>query len=405
MKIRAITHFSPLQWPFDMAALAGTGHFLQAAKTRLEEEGYTVQTLRLATPPFMDLLGDPAPDVLLEFAATLESHAVQHSIEYISIGPVMAATPRSLLSPIQTLPDIIARTQSVFTSVLAASTETGINLEALRATAEAIHRIAHSTPDGFGNLRFAMLANVPPRGPFFPGSYHDSGSPAFSIATEAADLAVEALQNAASLEEARANLLAALADHTARLHNAVDFLVDEYNIYFAGIDFSPAPFPEAGKSIAEAMEHLGLDAFGGHGTLFATAFLTACLRQADFPKAGYCGVMLPVLEDHLLAQRAVEGRFTVNDLLLYSAVCGTGLDTIPIPGDSTPAQIAGLLLDVATLAVALNKPLTARLLPVPGLYAGDPTSFDFAYFANSAALPLKDAAAAALMEKDSFFAF
>ncbi|RME44544.1 MAG: DUF711 family protein, partial [Caldilineae bacterium] len=404
MKIRAITHFSPLQWPFDMNALSDTGRFLQAAKTRLEEEGYTVQTLRLATPPFMDLLGDPNPDTLVEFAVTLEQHARQHGIEYISIGPVMAATPRALLSPIRVIPDILAQTEAIFTAVLAASAETGINLEALRATAEAIHRIAGSTPDGFGNLRFAMLANVPPRGPFFPGSYHDRGSPAFSIATEAADLAVDALRNAASLEEARANLLTALADHAARLHSAIDFLVDEHSIYFAGIDFSPAPFPEAGKSIAEAMEHLGLDAFGGHGTLFATAFLTRCIRQADFPKAGYCGVMLPVLEDHLLAQRAAEGRFTVNDLLLYSAVCGTGLDTIPLPGDSTPAQMAGLLLDVATLAVTLNNPLTARLLPVPGLHAGDPTPFDFAYFANSTVLPLKDVAAAALMEKESFFA-
>ena len=80
--------------------------------------------------------------------------------------------------------------------------------------------------------------------------------------------------------------------------------------------------------------------------------------------------MLPVLEDEVLAQRAAEGRFSVNDLLLYSAVCGTGLDTVPIPGSTTPDEMAAIFLDMATLAIALDKPLTARLMPIPGLAVG-----------------------------------
>ncbi|MBI3536023.1 MAG: DUF711 family protein, partial [Chloroflexi bacterium] len=82
-------------------------------------------------------------------------------------------------------------------------------------------------------------------------------------------------------------------------------------------------------------------------------------------------------------------HFTLNNLLLYSTVCGTGLDTVPLPGDTTSDAIAALLLDLATLAVKLDKPLTARLIPIPGLRAGDATKFDFEYFANARALELK----------------
>jgi uncharacterized protein len=99
--------------------------------------------------------------------------------------------------------------------------------------------------------------------------------------------------------------------------------------------------------------------------------------------------MLPVLEDATLAARSLERTFSVNDLLLYSAVCGTGLDTVPLPGDTGEDELAGILLDVAALAFRLNKPLTARLMPIPGAKAGDVTDFDFPYFANGRVLDTK----------------
>ena len=98
--------------------------------------------------------------------------------------------------------------------------------------------------------------------------------------------------------------------------------------------------------------------------------------------------MQPVLEDSVLAKRAAEGALTIKDVLLYSAVCGTGLDTIPIPGDTTTEQLVPLLLDISALALRLDKPLTARLMPVPGKKAGDETNFDFGFFANSKVMKL-----------------
>ena len=159
-------------------------------------------------------------------------------------------------------------------------------------------------------------------------------------------------------------------------------LAERHGFRFAGIDFSLAPFPEEARSIGTAMERLGVERFGASGTLFAAAFLTDCLRRARYPRCGFNGLMLPVLEDATLADRSREGLFTVNDLLLYSAVCGTGLDTVPLPGDVSEEELAGILLDVAALALRLDKPLTARLMPIPGTKAGDQTEFDFSYFAN-----------------------
>jgi hypothetical protein len=99
--------------------------------------------------------------------------------------------------------------------------------------------------------------------------------------------------------------------------------------------------------------------------------------------------MLPVLEDATLAARAEQDVLSIKDMLLYSTVCGTGLDTVPLPGGTTIEQLQAILLDLAALALRLDKPLTARLMPIPGKAAGDPTDFDFAFFANSRVLALE----------------
>ena len=137
------------------------------------------------------------------------------------------------------------------------------------------------------------------------------------------------------------------------------------------------------------MERMGVPGVGLHGSLAAAAVLTEIIERSRFPRVGFSGLMLPVLEDSVLARRAAGGKLTVKDLLLYSAVCGTGLDTVPLPGDTSAGQIAALLLDLSALALRLNKQLTARLMPIPGKKAGDPTEFKFDYFANSRVMALE----------------
>jgi uncharacterized protein (UPF0210 family) len=128
--------------------------------------------------------------------------------------------------------------------------------------------------------------------------------------------------------------------------------------------------------------------------------LASTLDQANFSRVGFSGLFFPQLEDSVLAIRAAEGTLTVKDMLMYSAVCGTGLDTIPLPGDTSAEDITPLLLDLAALALRLDKPLTARLMPIPGKQAGEPTSFDFDYFANSTVMPLASSEMKALLDSE-----
>jgi uncharacterized protein (UPF0210 family) len=404
MKIRSITQFIPLSWPLDKGSIAGAGRFLTDARLRLTDAGFEVQTVRLATPPFLDVIGDPDTAVLLEFAQTLEEAATKHHIDYVSIGPVVATTPLALLMPIHALPQLIAETEKIFSGVLFAADNSGINLAAAQAFAQSVHEVAHQgTSNGFGNLRLGALANVPPGVPFFPAAYHQGGRTYFAIATEAADLAVTAISRARSLNEGRERLISAIESAATYILGTVDELVDDHQIRFKGIDFSLAPFPAQARSIGAAIESLGVDVFGGSGTLFATSFLTNCIRRANIPHVGFSGVMLPLLDDNVLAERVAEGRFGINDLLLYSAVCGTGLDTIPIPGNTEPDEMAAIFADMAALAISLGKPLTARLMPIPGLAVGEKVSFDFEYFASSRVLPVKNLGAQRLFQQGSFF--
>jgi len=139
------------------------------------------------------------------------------------------------------------------------------------------------------------------------------------------------------------------------------------------------------------------------GSLAAAAILADTLDLADFPRAGFNGLFLPVLEDSVLARRAGAGVLSLTDLLLYSCVCGTGLDTLPLPGDATSEQISAVLLDLAALAYRLDKSLTARLMPVPGKAAGDLVRFDFPYFASSQVMELKAAPLTGLLSNRAAF--
>ncbi|MGE5141174.1 MAG: DUF711 family protein, partial [Rudaea sp.] len=221
--------------------------------------------------------------------------------------------------------------------------------------------------------------------PFFPVAYANEDEPSFAVATEAADLAVEAFSLAQNLEQARDRLVKAVERHAADIADLGSVLEQESGLKFGGIDFTLAPYPEESKSLATAFERLTGAPFGTRGTLFAAAFLTDTLRRANYPRAGYGGLMLPVLEDWTLALRSRENLYSLDSLLLYSAVCGTGLDTVPLAGDTTLAALEALLLDLAALAVKLDKPLTARLIPVPGLKAGEMTRFEFEWFSNARA--------------------
>ncbi len=377
MEIRSITFFSHPQGPLDAVARAAADarHMSSAA-------GYRLQSVRLATPPFPTWLADRTQ------ALDLLSWCDEARIDYLALGPVRLDDGEGFLD---LLPRLLGARDALFASAEIADRDGQIDTGRVMRVAELVRELATLRDDGFANLYFTATANCPPGSPFFPVAYHDGGSheACFAIAAEAADVATTALRVATTITEARSTLVRAIEDEAANLVRLGNSLQSRHGIPFTGIDFSLAPFPDETRSVGRALEMLGVPSTGGHGSAFAAAFLADCVNRAEFPRCGFSGLMFPVLEDATLSRRAAEGLLTVSDLLLYSAVCGAGLDTVPLPGDISVQEIAGMLLDVAALAVRADKPLTARLMPLPGLAAGDPVTFDFSYFADSRVLGTK----------------
>jgi uncharacterized protein (UPF0210 family) len=383
MKIRSITYFCNPKYPLDEKVLTKAGTFLSNARSAYEAAGYEVQTVRLATIPFPQLLADENISKLPELTSQIDDITQRLGIGYVSLGAALPESPRSY----EGIPDAIFVSKNVFFGGVMADKVRGIDLAAIQACADVIVKCATIEPNGFANLQFAALANVEAGAPFLPAAYHDSDEHKFAIATESADLAVEAFANAKSLEEGRRDLIHEIEKHGKKLTEVAKSL----HLRFGGIDFSLAPFPDDAHSLGNAVEKMGVPKIGLHGSLAAAAILTEAIDQAAFLHTGFSGFMQPILEDSILAKRAAEGTLTIKDVLLYSAVCGTGLDTIPLPGDTTSGQLAPLLLDVCALALRLDKPLTARLMPIPNKKAGDETNFDFAFFAPSKVMALDSA--------------
>jgi uncharacterized protein (UPF0210 family) len=384
MNIRALTGFLDPGWPLEPRLIASMATGLKAARDGLAQAGYMVQTLRLATPPPAEMTKRVPPGERVDLAGQLEAECFVQGLDYAALGPVLPDEPDGF----GVIPDILAATENIFASALFADPEGGLNLQAAAAIGQVIHQIAAIAENGFANLRFAALANVPAGSPFFPAAYHRVGMPAMAVATEAAELAVDALRDVPSPATARRRLVSMIEAHAASITRVLQPIATENEARFLGIDFSMAPYPEHVRSIGTALEDFGVPAVGLSGTAAAFAYLADCLDQAQFQRTGFCALLLPVLEDATLAARA-GNELSISDLLLCSTLCGAGLDTLPLPGDTSPEALTALLVDVGAIALRLNKPLTARLMPIPGKVAGDPVHFEFPYFADSRVMALQ----------------
>ena len=404
--IRAITLGLGAAHPLDVGMLTRAADILQRTQRMAEAAGYSVQTTRIATHPLLEEMADAAEDALLTYAADLQTICERAGIGYLSLGPAPADDPAFSLALLARIPRLIAPYATLNAAVQLASEAHGVRYDATLAVAQVMRELAERSA-GEANFRFAALACCAPGGPFFPQAYARGDVWTLSVGLQSADLVGRAIASVvtadgvarASDDEAEigaplarlprigAAITQALTEAAAPVVALIQAAARETGCAFGGIDLSPAPM--GGESIVRALEAAGLGRFGGAGSLALTATLTAAIKAVALPTCGYCGLMLPVLEDELLGQRCAEGALDVPMLLQLSAVCGTGLDTIPLPGETPPARIAALLADVATLAWRLRKPLSARLFLTPGGHAGEPTAFTSPYLTNTRILPLE----------------
>jgi uncharacterized protein len=378
LRIRTITAGIGLSSAGDRGRVESAIAVLDRGRKLLESEGYEVQTVRVATSPFMAETDDRARDEALTSLQALDGLASARGA-LLAIGPVLTAD-RTAPHLAAWAAELLRTTKNLSFTVRVASSEGGAAPHAATVAAETMAAVARATPNGLGNFRFAAAANVPPGTPFFPVAYHH-GPDAIAIGLESASLVEEAATNGgARLRERLDEVLAPVA------RIAADFARREGRAYL-GIDPSPAPGKD--RSIGAAIEALAGVPFGSASTLEACATITAALKSLQARTCGYAGLMLPVLEDPVLAKRAGEGRYGVEDLLLYSSVCGTGLDVVPLPGDTPVEVLARIIRDVATLSVKLQKPLSARLFPVPGKAAGEIARFDDPYLTDSVVMAVR----------------
>ena len=383
-KIRAVTAFLNLDRAQYKEQIADALQMLRRAKTIFESRGYEVETVRIATQPFPEYTKGLTPAQTIAFFKDYDALAEKENFA-AGIGPAMlgAEDPESQAD---LLAEIIAKTKHIHGSIVIAG-EDGVRWRAIGAAARAIKKLEETTEHSQGNFNLGAIADVPPLSPFFTAAYHTGFGHQFAIGLESANVVAEAFRDATDIDLARQKLNDMLAAEAFEVERHAHRIDQETGWAYVGIDLSPAPLKDV--SIGAAIENLIAQPFGSPGTLTAAGTITAAIKSIPVKQTGYGGLMLPILEDTRLAERWSQGRVSLEGLLSYSAVCGTGLDTVPLPGDIAVEQLDLILSDVATLAVKWKKPLSARLLPVKGKGPGDVTEFKDPFLVNAVIQPFE----------------
>lgn len=357
-----------------------------------------VQTTRLCSQPILSyeeqVFDQNLNNALVNIhdqLAIIENLITKYEIDYFSSCAVLADQQMAKYGIYESLflnevPAFIKRKEKFFSSLHVASNDNGINLSALKSGAKIIKKL--SEPDPFDNLRFCVSINVNPDTPFFPAAYHLSETPSFAIALEMADEVVEVFEGSDSFVESQIALQSKFEEIYQQLVPLCETIGKDHGIHFHGIDMSPAPYPKIKKSIGTAIENLNFEYFGAPGSLIAVAMIKNAIPTKE-KTIGFSGFMPSVLEDYSIAKSLSENHFNLDTLLLYATMCGTGLDCVPLPGDVTVKELFYILLDLCTISLRLKKPLTARLMPIPGKSAGDDVEFDFEYFAPSKVMNIR----------------
>jgi len=383
-KVRAITAFVRLDIGTFEKQIGDALLVLRKAKSEFEAAGYQVETIRLTTQPLAELVSGMTEDEALAFLGRLD--ALSTKLDFLpNVGPAMLrdnddpATMRLLERALSTLPNIEAST------IIA--DEKGIHWKTIHRTSQLVKYVSEHSPRSQGTFNFTATAMLKPLSPFFPGSYHTGAGRQFAIGFEGANVVAEVFtRDKGNAEAATADLTAALTKHATVADRIGNKVAEETGWNYAGVDPTPAPLGDV--SIGAAIEDFTGARFGSSGTLTAARIITTAVKAVPVKQIGYSGLMVPVMEDKLLAQRWAESTYNIDSLLAYSAVCGTGLDTVPLPGDVSLEQMDLIYADVASLATKWNKPLSARLQPVPNKKAGDRTDYQDPYLFNTTLHPL-----------------
>lgn len=381
-RIRTITAGITLENLDDISTINKAITFLEKSKKVFINKGYVVQTIRISTQNLHELIPDKPTKQTIQQLKKIDNILVENNIS-LAIGELITGNQYDEKLADWTV-ELIKETSNISFSVPITSEKNGVHYQSIKTASEICIALSKNSTGGEANFRFTASANCLDGIPFFPVAFH-KGKNSFAIGLEYPNLITKVFEKS-DWENAPANLKNELDKQFKPIEILAQTLhTSDWN--YDGIDTSPASGLDA--SIGQAIETLTGKPFGNATTLSACSIITKVIKNLDLKSCGYSGLMLPIIEDKVLAKRAMEDNYTVEELLLFSSVSGTGLDVIPVSGDISRETVEGIYRDVASLSIKyFNKALSARLFPIPDKNVGDIVNFENPYLTSSVIMKL-----------------
>ena len=365
---------------------------LVSACERLEQKfGIPIVNKRIAVSPIALIAADQSAAQLMEIAVIMDQVCEEIGVDLI--GGYSALMHKGIKPGDQRLldsiPEVLAQTKRLCSSVNVASTKAGINMEAVMQLGKIIRDAAFRTKErhGFACAKLVVFANIPEDNPFMAGAYMGAGESdcAINVGVSGPGVVKQAVEKAIKNDpDIDLGSLAEVIKRTSFKVTRTGELIGreiarQLGVAFGIVDLSLAPTPKVGDSIGEILETLGLDGVGVPGSTAALAMLNDAVKKgglfASSSVGGLSGAFIPVSEDLVLSKSVERGTLSLDKLEAMTSVCSVGLDMIVIPGDTTAETISAIIADEMAIGVMNNKTTAARIIPAPGMKAGDKAVF------------------------------
>lgn len=351
------------------------------------ELGIPIVNKRVSVTPISILLGVSGGDAV-KYALTLDKAANSVGIDFIGgysalVQKGLSAGDREL---IESIPEALARTNLVCSSVNIGSTKAGINMDAVAKMGFQIKKSAELTKDNqcIGAAKLVVFCNAVEDNPFMAGAFHGTGEADSVLSVGVSGPGVvrsvlSSMPSDAPLDEV-AEAIKKTAFKITRVGQLVGTKVAKsLNLPFGIVDLSLAPTPAIGDSVAHILEEIGLEQCGAHGTTAALAMLNDAVKKggvmASSSVGGLSGAFIPVSEDAGMIEAARSGSLSIEKLEAMTSVCSVGLDMIVVPGDTAPEVISAIIADEAAIGMINSKTTAVRLIPAIGLKSGEELNF------------------------------
>ncbi|MEG7733335.1 PFL family protein [Listeria monocytogenes] len=361
---------------------------LVAVGEAIESEfGIPIINKRISVTPIAIIAGSSADTDYVEFAKTLDAAAKEVGVNFI--GGYSALVQKGYTKGdeilIRSIPQALAQTERVCSSVNVGSTRTGINMDAVRQMGEVIKETADLTADtqGLGCAKLVVFANTVEDNPFMAGAFHGVGEAdcVINVGVSGPGVVKRAIEK---VKGEPFDIVAETVKQTAfkitRMGQLVGQVASEkLGVPFGIVDLSLAPTPAIGDSVAHILEEMGLEMVGTHGTTAALALLNDAVKKGGVMACGHVGglsgAFIPVSEDAGMIEAVQQGALNLEKLEAMTAICSVGLDMIAVPGDTTAETLAAMIADEAAIGVINNKTTAVRVIPASGTKVGDMVEF------------------------------